>query len=102
MLNVYIKGLIDKVSKILPLSERERAGEQCFLSVFLEGVLIEANGALELFPELQQSDRYITVLSKLIWIEKHSLEPVVLRREVFRMRKLLEEILTLGGGKNGC
>ena len=102
MLNVYIKGLIDKVSKILPLSERERAGEQCFLSVYLEGILIEANGALELFPELQQSAKYITVLSKLTWIEKHSVEAVVLRREVFRMKKLLEEILTLGGGQNGC
>lgn len=81
LLPKYLKSLIDKFFKILPMREASEAT----LSTYMCSLRVELLGLGGLIPDLGENTLYLTLLSILQYLINNIDEPVeVVRREVFR------------------
>lgn len=101
MLYVFIHGLTGRIFKALPLREAHEAGKDVAWEVYFHSLSIDAKGALETFPELQQMSDYITVVNTLQYLNTESFEMAEFRREIFGMLSLLNRIEQKLAGRDG-
>lgn len=103
MLYVYIRSMVGKVYKILPLKEEFDAGEDTHFKDYINSLCADAMGALETFPELRLVPSYITVLNSLQFLNINEFDHHTCKREVFKMIRLLQKLEhKMGGNCNGC
>lgn len=87
-LREYLKLLIDKTYKILPLKEEGAAT----LDKYLESYLSELVGWTVLFPFYGQESKIMSVLSTIAFFTNNECDVATTRREVFKCIHLLEEV----------
>lgn len=101
MLYVYIRSMVGKVYKILPLKEEFDAGEDTHFKEYIDSLCADAMGALETFPELRLMPAYITVLNDLQFLNMCDFDHSTCKREVFKMIRLLQQAEhEIGGASN--
>lgn len=101
MLYVYIRSMVGKVYKILPLKEEFDAGEDTHFKDYINSLCADAMGALETFPELRRMPSYITVLNDLQFLNISDFDHATCKREVFKMIRLLQKLeYEIGGASN--
>lgn len=93
-LATFVSSLPKKIYKILPLFEDARCGKQVFLSEYIDSLLIELRGAFETFPEMTESEMYISVVNTVHYFHAYvdSMSLTVCRREVFKMMSMLRQM----------
>lgn len=96
-LTIYLHMLYGRIFKILPMREREEAGEHVFLDKYLSSLSIELQGACDTFVELQDSEDYIVILNTVNGLCAHTPLPF-LKREVFKMLHIVKELQAEYGG----
>lgn len=83
----YMKLLINKIYKILPLKEEYSPT----VSAYIESLLMEMTGNSKLIPALQNSGRYIAVINTIEAL-KECEDVRVCRREVFKCISDIEKL----------
>ncbi|MPL95077.1 hypothetical protein SDC9_41240 [bioreactor metagenome] len=91
---IYVKGLIGKLFKILPLRENEEKS----LNEYLDSLWMEMSGAYMTFPILQESSEYVSALNIVGYLTTHSVSPKQCKREVFKAIGLVEKLSIQAGG----
>jgi hypothetical protein len=84
----YLNFLINKVYKILPISEREPET----LKDYLESLLIELSGSKELIDKIKYDANFISVMSTLQYFTSNEYNHKTLRREIFKCIKIIEKL----------
>ena len=91
-LTLFIKDLTDKLFNILCLKEEEDAGNNVFLSEYIDSRLVEIIGACSTFPCLNSNPDYISVLNTVQYLSQNEVTTKKCKREVFKILKLLNKI----------
>lgn len=99
MIYVFVRSLIGKVYKILPLKEEFDSGEDVHLDEYIESLLLDLSGASSTFPELNDIPDFITIINILQYLSTHDFNHKTCKREVFKMIGLLENIVAKMGGE---
>lgn len=94
ILTTYLKGLVGKFYKILPLKE----SADISLDKYLNSLHIELIGALNTFPELSTENKYISLLNTINYFITNPYDKMICKREVF---KCIDNIKSLAGDTNG-
>lgn len=88
----YLRVLIDKVYKILPLKE-----EQCeTLPQYLQGLEHELVGCYQLYFELADEPRFLSVLNIIKFLSTEEYDTATCKHEVFAAINLIESITKEG------
>ena len=66
-LTTFISSLSKKIYKVLPLFEDARCGQQVHLNEYIDSLLIELRGALDTFPEINESEMYISIINTMYY-----------------------------------
>lgn len=96
-MHIYIKTLLGKLFKILPLREHEEKS----LGEYTDSLWMEMSGAYMTFPCLQERTEYISVLNIVGYLATHPISIKQCRREVFKAIGLIEKIIAMTGGDTG-
>lgn len=91
-LNNYLKALINKVYKILPMKEEENKTLQCYLT----GLEHELVGCYQLHFELVKEPRFLSVINIVKYLETNEYDCKTAKREVFKAIRLIEDIVKEG------
>ena len=97
---MYLKSLVDKIYKVLPLYEEENEG----LFTYLQSLVYELNGTLWAIEELEQNAEYISLIATLESLSDDSMffdnDHAVIKREVFKCINIVKKMIgTESGGK---
>lgn len=93
-LTVYLRNLINKVYKILPMKE-----EQCgTYNSYLQSLENELIGCYELWDVLADAPQFLAVMSIVKFLDVEDYDVVVCKREVFKAIHLIEDLIA----KEGC
>ncbi len=85
----YLKFLIGKFFKILPMKEQK----DNTLPIYLDSLLLELSGSRDLIEELKHDGNFIVLLSTLQYFTENPDECVdVYRREVFKCISIIKKI----------
>ena len=90
--NAYLKTLIDKVYKILPMKEENSETLHCYLS----GLTHELVGCYRLYYELVDEPRFLSVINIVKYLETNDFDTATCKREVFKAIKLIQNITKEG------
>jgi len=88
MLVNYFNFLVNRIFKILPISEQEPDT----LREYLESLLLELSGSKELISELRNDGSFISLLATLQYFINNDCTHKVYKREVFRCIDILKKI----------
>ena len=88
----YLKTLIDKVYKILPMKEENSETLHCYLS----GLTHELVGCYQLYYELVDEPRFLSVVNIVKYLETNDYDTATCKREVFKAIKLIQSIAKEG------
>jgi hypothetical protein len=78
--------------KLLPIREESDAGKSVFLKRYIDSLLIELEGALALYPPLEQNGHYVSILATVKYLSLHSDLPIERwRSETFRLIRLVDK-----------
>ena len=88
----YLKTLIDKVYKILPMKEENSETLHCYLS----GLTHELVGCYQLYYELVDEPRFLSVVNIVKYLETNDYDTATCKREVFKAIKLIQNITKEG------
>lgn len=86
-LSSYLKFLVGKLYKILPLWELQVAegiSSDAYWK-YLNSLIKEIIGALDTYPELREDNGYISVVNTLNYMKSHEVTHEECRSEVFKM-----------------
>lgn len=89
MKGTYFYSLVGKIFKILPLRE---AGDTVEFHAYVDALWAEMSGALKLFPELWDNNKYISVLNIVGYLSMNSVDVAKCKREVFQAINLIQQI----------
>lgn len=90
--NNYLKALINKVYKILPMTEENSETLQCYLT----GLRHELVGCYQLHFELVDEPRFLTVVNIVKYLETNDYDTATCKREVFKAIRLIQNIVKEG------
>ena len=90
--NNYLKALINKVYKILPMTEENSETLQCYLT----GLRHELVGCYQLHFELVDEPRFLTVVNIVKYLETNDYDTATCKREVFKAIRLIHNIVKEG------
>ena len=90
--NNYLKALINKVYKILPMTEENSETLQCYLT----GLRHELVGCYQLHFELVDEPRFLTVVNIVKYLEANDYDTATCKREVFKAIRLIQNIVKEG------
>ena len=88
----YLKTLIDKVYKVLPMKEENSETLHCYLT----GLTHELIGAYRLHFELVDEPRFLNVVSIVKYLESNDFDTATCKREVFKAIRLIQNIVKEG------
>lgn len=88
----FIECFTGHIFKIIPLKEAECNGENVHLLDYINGIAIEALGAMTTFKELSIDPDFITVINILNYLKEHDVSERVCKREAFKMLAALNAI----------
>lgn len=96
MFQIYLKSLVDKIYKILPLYEEENEG----LFAYLQSLVYELNGTLWAIDELQKNAEYISLIATLESLSDDSVffdnNHSTIKREVFKCINIVKKMMDSG------
>lgn len=99
----FIKRLTGRIYKILPIKERECAGETLYLDKHLSSVIREIRGACITFPELNDNPDFISVANIVEYLGNSHFTLTECRADIMRACRLLNKIeARIGGDDHGC
>lgn len=84
----YLKFLVGKVWKILPMSEEDNQN----LKLYMEGLQRELIGNMNLIEDLKYDGYFITLLNKIEYLINEDCEHEIRRKEVFECITTIEKI----------
>lgn len=87
----YLKLITNQVFKILPVRE-EHDHELWVWKEYIDSLLLQLNGSLETFPLLGDEPEYIAVISIVQYLSLNELSIQEVRREVFKMCGMLNQL----------
>ena len=70
----YLRRLINRIFKLLPMREQEDQGINVFLDTYVTDLAEEAAGACITFPELYEMPSFVAVVNSLNYLRYHWLE----------------------------
>ena len=85
----YLKTLISKIFKILPMKEQNTET----VNVHIDSLLSELVGYTSLFTFVNNDARLVTVMSTLQSLKECDLQHSVYKREIFKCIKCVEQII---------
>lgn len=85
---VYLKALVNKVYKILPMKEENNNT----LRYYLSGLSCELAGFYQLHLELVDEPRFLSVISIVKHLETGDYDAALCKREVFKAIRLVQDI----------
>lgn len=85
----YLKILISKIFKILPMKEQNIAT----VNVHIDSLLTELIGYKDLFEYVQNDARLLTVICTLRALLNNDVSHSVCKREVFKCIKCIEQLI---------
>lgn len=92
MNEVQINHLINKIYKILPLSEEENEN----VKDYIDGVLVQIKGSFEtskdFFSIPQNKEKLVDILNSVNYLYKHDYTLTQCKREVFKCISTLDRI----------
>jgi len=88
----YLKTLIDKVYKILPMKEENSETLHCYLT----GLIHEMVGAYQLHAKLADEPRFLSVINIVKYLESNDYDVATCKREVFKAIRLIQNIVKEG------
>ena len=91
-IKTYLKALIDKVYKVLPMKEENSETLHCYLT----GLTHELIGAYRLYFELVDEPRFLNVVSIVKYLESNDFDTATCKREVFKAIRLIQNIVKEG------
>lgn len=91
-MNNYLKALVDKVYKILPMKEENSETLQCYLT----GLTHELVGAYQLHFSLVDEPRFLGVIHIVKYLETSDYDTATCKREVFKAIRLIQNIAKEG------
>lgn len=87
MVHEFLKSLINQIFKMLPLKE-----EQNPYLKYIEGVLVQVQGAQNTYPVLKSNAKYISVMNTLQFFSCNEFTHTQCRQEVFRCIHTIEHL----------
>jgi len=84
----YLKFLVGKVFKILPISE----SEPDTLKDYLESLILELSGSIQLISKIKCDGSFISLLSTLQYFIDNECTNEVYRREVFKCISIINKL----------
>lgn len=94
---IYLSSLTDRIYKILPLRESCEFGDRSYLSKYISSLLVEVKGAEFTFPALSNLADYISILNTIQYLNEYELPISEVKREVFKMIRLVKKLLENAG-----
>lgn len=91
-LTTYLKALIDKVYKILPMKEENSDTLTCYLT----GLIHELTGCYQLHYELVGEPRFLSVVNIVKYLESNEYDTATCKREVFKAIRLIQNMTKEG------
>lgn len=95
--NSYIKTMIGRVFKLLPMRECsiENNGNNVYLDVYIYDLSRESQGAYDTFPELYNVKEYVSFTNTLSYLSCHweGIDFKVYRSSILKMTNNLAHIL---------
>lgn len=89
----YLRNLINKVYKILPMKE-----EQCVTyNSYLQSLQNELVGCYKLWDVLVDAPQFITIINIIKYLDTEDYDIAVCRREVFKAIHLIEDLIAKEG-----
>lgn len=67
----YIKSLVGKIFKLLPMREQTSDGVELYFDVYISDLADELSGAFITFPELYDSPDYVSVVNCIGYLRDH-------------------------------
>lgn len=95
---IYLASLTAKIYKLIPMREDMDSGKDVFLDKYIDSLLIELMGALDTYPALRDSDKYISVVNTIQYLAHNETEGAAWRREAFKMLRTIERLRDAFGG----
>lgn len=97
---VFVRSMIGRVFKLLPMYEDEMSGREVFRDRYLESLCFELKGAMSTFPTLGTNASYISVVNTIEHLAQEVLPFTVYRREVLKAHSELIALLEKVGDPN--
>lgn len=89
----YLRNLINKVYKILPMKE-----EQCgTYNSYLQSLQNELIGCYELWDVLADAPQFLAVINIIKYLDVEDYDVAVCKREVFKAIHLIEDLIAKEG-----
>lgn len=88
----YLRTLIDKVYKILPMKEENSETLHCYLT----GLTHEMVGYYQLCYDLVDEPRFLSVVNIVKYLENNDFDTATCKREVFKAIRLIQNIVKEG------
>lgn len=95
----YLTSLTAKIYKLIPMRDDLEAGKDVYLDKYIDSLLIEMMGALETYPVLRSSDKYISIVNTAQYMAHNDTVHAAWRRETFKMLRYLERLQEMYGGE---
>ncbi len=98
----YLKSLIDKVFKILPIYENEK--ENKILFKYIQSLLYELNGLTYCVEDIKDDGIFLTIFATLESLSDDAIllenNKETVKREVFKCLTLINRLISIVSGDN--
>jgi F0F1-type ATP synthase delta subunit len=84
----YFKFLINRIYKILPISETEPHT----LNKYLESLILELSGSKELISKIKYDANFISLLATLQYFVDNQYSHNILKREIFKCIHIIQNL----------
>jgi len=100
--NNYLKYLVGKLFKVLPMKEQEVSS----LNTYLRSLQIELIGSTELIGMLKYDAEFLSLMNTIQFLIENNFDNATCKREVFRCISILKNLqikyFSLDGDEDGC
>ncbi len=87
-IKAYLKALINKTYKILPMKEENSST----LKLYIEGFVRELTGFMNLFDFLIEDQQFMTLITTLVYLASEDYDNLICKKEVFKCIHIVEHI----------
>lgn len=85
----FLEYMIGHIFKILPLNDNNNDG----LKDHIDSVTIQLIGALDTYPELKASQKYISIINSMNFLRKEEFTKRQCKREILRCTNILQKMV---------
>lgn len=97
-LKTFLSGLRGGIFKILPMKEDEIKGTDNHLVDYIESLLINMQGAMEIYPELDTQE-YIEIVNKIKFLSAHEISFETWRKTILSATHTVCDLYVSFGGE---